>query len=1482
MGQSKYMKFVIIMLLLFSMISSNLSTLHVQANSNTDHFTLTNLPDKMTAEFEVAIVKSNEEEWWNHFLHPHSILEDLKAIHPEKSYTLSIFFKLLDAHGKFVGYYHEVREFKGDELHQPYTFQYKSDSVKISLLTSSTDFVNSRYFVLDVENKLQVPIYADNPNSEVYLEPNREYKIFFEGINSNGEYYYVGKTFTFTNDQKVSLFDVNVNAREFDIEGHNEQRISSFSLETLESNVWYGFSVYNFKGKFSKLITNVEKASLSFTEQYEDNVYYLWRMELNKDLSSITLPDHEIDEIDMEIKSSYADPDDNFYYIFAETKIISNGFRLEHIYPEKGVIVVSDQEGNIIFEEEESFFNYISTKLANLKQGKYTLTLKFPFHGETKEISDTFEVKQDLSEVNVQDVTFLLVDQNDQPIQENLYVRITDDQHYFYGKQTKKGENGATLTVPNMYPGVYNVFIQGKGIYLDTNLTIEVPDEEIDYSADPIKLPVKTIPGVEIADVTLNVNGILPEDSLVIDNVYLYSPSQEFWYHTSNENVVDGKIVLSGLIAADDYFLSINKEGYIHYYQHSVQIKANEENVIDVELEKGRNITGQLIAPSGSTLIEPYVYAMDSEFNYYGAKVQSDGSFTVFSVPVNEAVKLYIEAKNAQKMVMDVERDQQDVGTIQLKQDVAYQGTVVNENNEPLSGAYVYVYQNDQYISFTRTDQNGQFSIRGLDADTSYTYEINHWDYPIQQFEAKLNGTYQLKQLATGDFTGEGNELISSADTVVQGKNVKYRIKYQNNGNGQVDNAIIKISLDDALTLSTNKGILNGKEVTLQQNGQTVIVDLGTVKDGENGSLLIEATLNKTEKDVIFSTAEIVNKDEKRLSELLSASTIVLNGTINAPSKVSTKKVKIYGSAKPGTNVEVYVNGVLAEQATSNYRYWYGEVELPIKNIDEAETFQVTAKIIDKNESFTTAPVTIEYTPDLPQITDVKVSAGWNGEVSLNPDTNVATFAIVETTPLDTTVTFNKEVLKASIRFLGKDYEMTNQGNNTYFFDGEKLGKWRSSGEQLFELVVETSSGEFVVPLMEVLVLIDPSGYVFEGSMDNRLEGVQAIVQEKLDGTWLDWDAAKYGQINPQITDEQGRYGWDVLAGEWRVKFTKEGYEDYISRVVTVPPPETELNVPMVRKGYPVVESVTPSNNSTDVKIDTTITVKFDRLMNQENMEQLIQLFEVGTNGQETVVDVEFTFENYKGYKEVPADKTGAEDSNGQSGWFEEDPTKRLSKTVVLKPKTTLKESQNYKLVVSKDLVDYAGKSLDSNKDQTIKDESDFVVTFKTESSSSENGSSDPIGDTGGGAPVTPSPSTVVWVNESDIKQAITDKDKVTLSYPSNDELELKVSPAVLSMVGEDQKGLTVQTKEITLDLPSSVVKQLAEEATGTITLKVVPKNQSSTPKVDTSQTFLSDVYDFTISVEKNGKVEALTTFVEPVTIKMNVDSKGVKDKRKV
>lgn len=104
---------------------------------------------------------------------------------------------------------------------------------------------------------------------------------------------------------------------------------------------------------------------------------------------------------------------------------------------------------------------------------------------------------------------------------------------------------------------------------------------------------------------------------------------------------------------------------------------------------------------------------------------------------------------------------------------------------------------------------------------------------------------------------------------------------------------------------------------------------------------------------------------------------------------------------------------------------------------------------------------------------------------------------------------------------------------------------------------------------------LDPSGYVFEGVENERIEGVVATIYQLVEGVWQPWDqqdAAGFDQVNTQTTDINGAYAWDVPMGVWKVLFHKDGYEDTETDEMRVPPEHTDVAVNMMRSDPPKVD----------------------------------------------------------------------------------------------------------------------------------------------------------------------------------------------------------------------------------------------------------------------------------------------------------------------
>lgn len=126
-------------------------------------------------------------------------------------------------------------------------------------------------------------------------------------------------------------------------------------------------------------------------------------------------------------------------------------------------------------------------------------------------------------------------------------------------------------------------------------------------------------------------------------------------------------------------------------------------------------------------------------------------------------------------------------------------------------------------------------------------------------------------------------------------------------------------------------------------------------------------------------------------------------------------------------------------------------------------------------------------------------------------------------------------------------------------------------------------------------VVMDPSGFVYEGVSSNRLEGVTATAyyKEEIEDMYGDlhenivkWDAEEYAQENPLFTDEYGMYAWDVPNGLWQVKFEKEGYETTYSEWLPVPPPQLDVNIAMKQNVQPTVKLARAFEDAVEVEFD--------------------------------------------------------------------------------------------------------------------------------------------------------------------------------------------------------------------------------------------------------------------------------------------------------
>jgi len=90
---------------------------------------------------------------------------------------------------------------------------------------------------------------------------------------------------------------------------------------------------------------------------------------------------------------------------------------------------------------------------------------------------------------------------------------------------------------------------------------------------------------------------------------------------------------------------------------------------------------------------------------------------------------------------------------------------------------------------------------------------------------------------------------------------------------------------------------------------------------------------------------------------------------------------------------------------------------------------------------------------------------------------------------------------------------------------------------------------------IKTIILTDPAGYVYEEFEGKELRinnAVASLYVSGNDGQYKLWQADKYGQKNPQLTDKTGNYAFLVPKGEYYLTVEAQGYDSYRSNVFTV------------------------------------------------------------------------------------------------------------------------------------------------------------------------------------------------------------------------------------------------------------------------------------------------------------------------------------------
>lgn len=760
-------------------------------------------------------------------------------------------------------------------------------------------------------------------------------------------------------------------------------------------------------------------------------------------------------------------------------------------------------------------------------------------------------------------------------------------ENYRWMSTNGKGE----YSIESLEPGDYQLYVYATNGFneITENITISSGEaveknlafvDKYEGNRGSIKIIAKDKNGNPVSGVEIGINNWM---------------LQQYHYKNTDAN---GIALFENLPAHDEYNYYFYHDGVSKFVDaiSIVKDELKEDNVI-VPLMK--TISGKVTDKDSKPLtnIEIRIEGKDSKGNTtynwgrtneageYSVKVEDGLNYSVSAASTNNSMFNYNYYSESIRESINGGEENVD---FTLYKGLSIFGKVTDSNGVGLSGLDIYATNKDNWTSYrVKTDSNGEYRF-GSVLDKG-TYEISTWKPGYTNDAANVNnivisslsnpsstisyndgseatvtteGAIELKDIVLNKydmnqaFNGGANRVTTDTALTQRGKDITVKVTYQNQSPEAINNVDIKANLPEGVTLVANSGVLQKtiNSIASKATGEmTFMIHVEDNFSGDNFIVSAEASFDNKKASIGYANVEIVS------------------ATINGPSKDSDGTFKLYGEATVGSKVTIMdkVSGRVFA-VTKPVGKWYS---VDIKNAEDGN-YELIAQVEKDGKTSISNVLKVEVKEDVIEVENASFTAYSGQSIGINEETGVPAFSVwVDMQLKGKDITAYTKLTKAleegytvAYEFLGKAYAAVLE-NGLWT---TTIKDWSGSGIEKVYLVIKDANGSVVYKftVAELIILIDPSGYVYDKATGEKIKGATAICEIKDEnGNWVKWDAEKYGQVNPQITDEEGKYGWMVPAGEYRVKVQMNGYKDYVTTSDTsiapiiIPPPRTDVNI---------------------------------------------------------------------------------------------------------------------------------------------------------------------------------------------------------------------------------------------------------------------------------------------------------------------------------
>ncbi len=409
---------------------------------------------------------------------------------------------------------------------------------------------------------------------------------------------------------------------------------------------------------------------------------------------------------------------------------------------------------------------------------------------------------------------------------------------------------------------------------------------------------------------------------------------------------------------------------------------------------------------------------------------------------------------------------------------------------------------------------------------------------------------------------------------------IVWSITYRNDGDETAQGVVLRDRLDNELNIiAILIGLLLPANVTEDRSQAPVLIfDIGDLEPGEGGHIVLITSVPTPTADLqqVTNVANAVATGDVNLDNNVVSATV--NIGVRPPRILSpidgttcSNGLTVRGLAVPGATVDVYVDDIIIGSTTAGGD---GRWTMTTLLTDGVHVLKATAKVsgvvspfsnevtIKVDSSLTWSPISLRFidpSGGIHQPVDPDgflEQDGW--QIQLRPQTTYTVEVDVCCDEGTAVVTLNG-VISEEISLTDPDNDGTYTG---VFTTGP-----RNPEPGTVSLTVLCGNSE--VTGHGGVVLIDPAGTVYDIQTGTPLPEANVACMEQQPGAasgtsaFSLWDAATYGQVNPQSTPNDGYYSFFTPAGTYQVAVTRAGYQPHRSPNLEVIADPVYYDVPL-------------------------------------------------------------------------------------------------------------------------------------------------------------------------------------------------------------------------------------------------------------------------------------------------------------------------------